>query len=150
VLRIKSPQDVGAALVFVTVGIAGIYFGSDLRFGTPGAMGPGFFPTILSWIVLAIGIIVGVKALSVEGPPIEPFKLRPAAIILVAILGFGYLIDMVGLAITAALLTLFTAFARRDVNLLETLLLAAGLALFCVLLFVYALSQPFPAWWGRP
>ena len=48
-----------------------------------------------------------------------------------------------------ALLTVLAGHARRDVNLWETLLLAAGLALFCVGLFVYALSQPFPAWWGR-
>jgi hypothetical protein len=35
------------------------------------------------------------------------------------------------------------------VNLWEALLLAATLALFSVALFVYGLSQPFPAWWGR-
>jgi hypothetical protein len=55
----------------------------------------------------------------------------------------------VGLAITAALLTVLAGYARRDVRPLETLLLAAALALFCVGLFVYGLSQPFPAWWGR-
>lgn len=148
-LRIKSPQDVGAALVFLAVGIAGIYLGGDLDFGSPGAMGPGFFPIVLSWIILAIGVVVGAKGLSVEGPPIEPFKLRPLIVILAAILAFGALIDMIGLAITAGLLTVLAGFARRDVNLVETLLLAVGLALFCVLLFVYALSQPFPAWWGR-
>ena len=53
------------------------------------------------------------------------------------------------LAITAALLSVLAAFARRKVNLLETALLAIGLALFSVGLFVYGLSQPFPAWWGR-
>jgi hypothetical protein len=47
------------------------------------------------------------------------------------------------------LLTILAGFARRDVNLLETIFLGTGLALFSVLLFVYALSQPFPAWWGR-
>ena len=34
-------------------------------------------------------------------------------------------------------------------NLKETLLLAVGLALFAVGVFVYALKQPLPAWWGR-
>ena len=34
-------------------------------------------------------------------------------------------------------------------NLTETLLLAAGLALFVVGVFVYGLTQPLPAWWGR-
>jgi uncharacterized membrane protein YidH (DUF202 family) len=70
-------------------------------------------------------------------------------VIIAAILAFGFLIDKIGLALTAALLTILAGYARRDVNLGETLLLAAALALFSVGLFVYGLSQPFPAWWGR-
>jgi Tripartite tricarboxylate transporter TctB family len=147
--RIKSPQDVGAAVVFMAIGLAGVYFGSDLSFGTAARMGPGYFPIILSWTIFAIGAVVGFKGLTIEGPRIEPVQLRPILIIIAAILAFGYVIEKLGLAITAALLTVLAGYARRDVNLWETLLLAAGLALFCVGLFVYALSQPFPAWWGR-
>ncbi len=147
--RIKSPQDVGAAVVFMAIGLAGVYFGSDLNFGTAARMGPGYFPIILSWIIFGIGVVVGFKGLTIDGPPIDPIQVRPILVIVVSILMFGYLIDKVGLAITAALLTVLAGYARRDVSLLETLLLAAGLALFCVGLFVYALSQPFPAWWGR-
>jgi hypothetical protein len=147
--RIRSPQDIGAAVVFMAIGLAGIYFGSDLRFGSAGNMGPGFFPVILSWLIFAIGVIVGFKGLSIEGPSIEPVQLRPILVVVSAILIFGLVVERLGLAITAALLTILAGFARRDVNLVETLLLAAGLALFSVLLFVYGLSQPFPAWWGR-
>jgi hypothetical protein len=147
--RIKSPQDVGAAVIFMAIGLAGLYFGSDLATGTAARMGPGYFPVILSWVILGIGVVVGFKGLTLEGPAIEPIRLRPILVIVSAILLFGYLIDKLGLAITAALLTVLAGYARRDVNLWETLLLAAGLALFCVGLFVYALSQPFPAWWGR-
>jgi uncharacterized membrane protein YidH (DUF202 family) len=148
-LRIKSPQDLGAAVVFIAIGIAGVYFGRELQFGTAARMGPGYFPVLLSWVIIGIGVIVGFKALTIEGPRIEPLQLRPIFIIVAAILAFGYLIDRIGLAITAVLLTVLAGFARRDMNLLETILLGAGLALFSVLLFVYALSQPFPAWWGR-
>jgi hypothetical protein len=148
-VRIKSPQDFGAAVVFAAIGVAGICFGRDLAFGRAAAMGPGYFPVVLSWIILGLGVVLGVRALSLEGPGIEPVQLRPLLVIVAAILGFGYLIDRVGLALTAALLTVLGAFARRDVNVWETLLLAAGLAVFAVLLFVYGLSQPFAAWWGR-
>jgi uncharacterized membrane protein YidH (DUF202 family) len=147
--RIKSPQDVGAAAVLVGVGLAGIYFGRDLALGSAARMGPGYFPVILSWIIVGIGLVVGFKGLTIEGPRIEPIQLRPILVIVAAILAFGFLIDRIGLALTAALLTVLAAFARRDVNLWETLLLAATLALFSVALFVYGLSQPFPAWWGR-
>jgi hypothetical protein len=148
-LRIKSPQDVGAAVVFMAIGLAGLYFGSDLAFGSAARMGPAFFPVILSCVIFGIGVACAFKGLTIEGPPIEPVHLRPILVIVAGILGFGYLVERIGLAITAALLTILAGFARRDVNLVETLLLAGGLALFSVGLFVYALSQPFPAWWGR-
>ena len=148
-VRIKSPQDAGAAVVFMVIGLAGAYLGSDLAFGTSARMGPGYFPIILSWTIFAIGVIVGLKALTVEGPAIEPVQLRPMLVIIAAIVAFGYLVERLGLAITAALLTVLAGYARRDVSLWETLLLAAGLAVFSVALFVYGLSQPFPAWWGR-
>ena len=148
-LRVKSPQDLGAGLVFMLIGLAGLYFGSELAFGTASRMGPGYFPTVLSILILAIGIIVGLRGLSVEGPPVEPVQLRPIAFVVAAILIFGCSDRVVGLALTAVLLTLFAAFARRDVKLSETLLLGAGLAIFAVAVFVYVLGQPLPAWWGR-
>jgi len=147
--RIKSPQDAGAAVVFMVIGLAGAYLGSDLAFGTSARMGPGYFPIILSWTIFAIGVIVGLRGLTIEGPAIEPVQLRPLLVIIAAIVAFGYLVERLGLAITAALLTVLAGYARRDVSLWETLLLAAGLAVFSVALFVYGLSQPFPAWWGR-
>ena len=49
-VRVKSPQELGAAVVFLVIGLAGIYFGRELVFGTASRMGPGYFPTLLSWI----------------------------------------------------------------------------------------------------
>ncbi len=148
-VRVKSPQDLGAGAVFVLIGVAGLYFGRELAFGTAARMGPGYFPTLLSILILAIGIIVAIRGLTTEGPPIEPVQLRPIAMIIAAILIFGVLIDVVGLALTALLLTVFAAYARREVKLTETILLGAGLAAFTVAVFVYLLGQPLPAWWGR-
>jgi hypothetical protein len=148
-VRVKSPQDVGAGVVFVLIGLAGLYFGRELAFGTAARMGPGYFPILLSVLILAIGIIVAIRGLTTEGPPIEPVQLRPIAMIIAAILIFGVLIDVVGLALTALLLTVFAAYARREVKLTETILLGAGLAVFTVAVFVYLLGQPLPAWWGR-
>jgi hypothetical protein len=148
-LRVRSPQDLGAAVVFIVIGAAGLYFGQDLAFGSAARMGPGYFPVILSCLILGVGLVLVFKSLAVDGPPIEPVHLRPLFAILAAILGFGVLIDRIGLALTTAFLTIGAAYARRQVDLKETLFLAGGLALFAVGVFVYGLSQPLPAWWGR-
>jgi len=149
VFRVRSPQDLGAGAVFLLIGAAGAYFGNDLAFGTASRMGPAYFPVLLSWLIILIGVIVGFRGLTIEGPQIEPVQLRPILFVVAAILLFGYLIDTIGLALTALALTIVAAYARRDASLSEALLLGAGLAMFAVLVFVYALSQPLPAWWGR-
>jgi hypothetical protein len=148
-VRVRSPQDLGAGLVFVLIGLAGIVFGQDLTTGSAARMGPGYFPMLLSGLIIAIGLVLAVRGLVLNGPPIERIHLRPLFAIVAAVLVFGALIDRAGLAITATLITIGAAYARREVNVKETVLLAAGLALFTVGIFVYALAQPLPAWWGR-
>jgi hypothetical protein len=142
-VRVKSPQDVGSGVVFLLIGLAGLGFGRDLAFGTAGRMGPGYFPMLLSALIIVVGLVVAFKGLTIEGPPIEPVQLRPICLI------FGLLIDSIGLALTAILLTIFAAYARPEVNLRETIVLGIGLALFTVVVFVYVLGQALPAWWGR-
>jgi hypothetical protein len=135
--------------VFVLIGAGGILFGQDLAFGSAARMGPGYFPTLLSWLIIAIGLVLAVKSIATDGPPIPPVHLRPLVAIVAAILAFGLLIDWIGLALTATVLIIGAAYARRDVDRTETLLLAIGLALFTVGVFVYLLKQPLPPWWGR-
>ena len=147
--RVKSPRDFGAAVLFLTIGIAGVYFGRDLTFGNASKMGPGYFPTILSCIIVVIGAVVGLKSLVIEGPPLEPTKLRPILVILFSIATFGYLIERIGLAITVAGVAIFAAYARSAVNLRETVTLALCLSGFAIGVFAYALGQPLPIWWGN-
>ena len=148
-VRIRSPQDLGAAVVFIAIGIAGLVFGQDLAFGTSAKMGPGYFPTILSGMIIAIGALLLVNSLVVDGPSIERVQFRPLFFIVVAIVSFGYLIQLLGLAITAIIMTVVAAYARREVKLRENLWLGAGLALFAVLVFIYGLSQPLQiGWWA--
>ena len=147
--RIKSPQDFGSAIIFLLMGLAGLYFGKDLHYGSAGHMGPGYSPFILSWMIIGIGVIVGLLSLSIEGPEIEPPQFRPLFFVLLSVVVFGYMMSYVGLAITGVVMTLIAAFARREVKLFESLLLGIGLSIGCVLIFAYGLGQPLPAWWGE-
>ena len=47
-LRVKSPQDLGAGVMFTLIGVAGYYFGRDLAFGSAARMGPGLLPQCCS------------------------------------------------------------------------------------------------------
>ncbi len=148
-VRVKSPQDFGAGAVFIAIGVAGIVLGSDLPMGTAGRMGAGYFPMLLSSLIILIGLITGARGLSIEGPPIDRFHLRPLAFILGAIAISGYLLNWTGLLITTVIVTGLAALARPNANLGEAALLGLGIGLFAIGVFVYALNQPLPAWWGR-
>ena len=147
--KIKGPQDMGAAIVFMVIGIAGLVFGQDLAFGTSAKMGPGYFPMILSTLILLLGAGLLIHSFIVAGPDIDPVKFRPLFFIVVSILAFGYLLELLGLALTSVIMTVVAAYAGREVKLSENIWLGVGLAVFAVLVFVYGLSQPLPiGWWA--
>jgi hypothetical protein len=147
-LRVKSPQDFGSAIVIILIGAAGVYFGSELTMGTAGRMGPGYFPRLLSWLIIAVGLFIGLKSLIIDGPPIQPPQWRPMLFCLAAIILFGYMMKYVGLFLTAIALVIVAAYARPKVNLIETLIFGVAMSIGTILIFVYALGQPLPAWWG--
>jgi hypothetical protein len=147
-VRIKSPQDLGAAIVFILIGAAGLYFGKDLRYGTAARMGAGYFPFWLSACIIGFGVIIGLRALVLKGPEIEAPQFRPMLFVVVSTVAFGYLIEYVGLAISTLVLVGIAAYAQRQVNIKETVLLAVGMVAFVIIVFVWALKQPLPVWWG--
>ncbi len=145
-VSIKSPQDFGAALLFIAFGACGIYFGLDLDRGTASDMGPAFFPYYLSICVIVIGLIVGGRALVFDGPAIERVQIRPLAMVVIATLVFGYVIEYIGIVAGTMGMVVIAAYARRAVDLKETLILGAVITLFVIAVFVWALHQPLPLW----
>jgi hypothetical protein len=148
-VRVRSAQDFGAGLFFVLIGGGGLVFGSDLAFGSNRSMGPGYFPTIISILIIGLGLIVAFRALVVDGPPIEAIRLRPVLFLLGSLLVFALSINVMGVVISAILLVLVSAYARRDVNLVEAIVFGVLITAAILVLFVYGLGQPLPIWWGR-
>ena len=147
-LRIKSPQDVGAAATFILIGIAGLWFGREYELGTTSQMGPGYMPMLLSVGLILFGVIVGLRAVTVQGPAFERIRWRSVLLILAAIVVFALLIETAGLLAATFAIVVLAACASGESSWKETIGLAVFLAVFCVLVFVYALRQPIPVLWG--
>lgn len=146
---IRSPQDFGAGLLFILIGCAGLFFGRELAFGSARAMGPGYFPTVVSGLIIALGIFIAGRGLALNGPAIERLQLRPILMIVIALAIFGYLIAKIGVVLTSIALIMVTAYARPNVRVVETLAFAVAMTVFIVAVFVFGLGQPMPLWWGR-
>jgi len=144
--RVKNPQDFWAGLLFLVIGIGAAYLGRNYTFGTATKMGPGYLPTVLSWGLAGVGIILILRALVENGLRIEPSLYRPQFFILLAIVVFGLLIERVGLAPSVIVVACIASFASTETRWTETAILTVGLAVFCSLLFVKLLGQPLSIW----
>jgi len=149
-IKVKSPRDFGAGLLFIIIGLGGFWFGRNLNIGVASRMGPGYFPMMLSGLIAAIGLLTIAKSFTLEGPELEKPQLRPLFFIVLSMLAFGYLIERIGLALSVAVMIIIAAFARRaKFNIKETLALGLGMGIFAVFVFIYGLGQSLPAWWGK-
>jgi len=148
-IRVKNPHDLGAAVLLLFFGAAGLWFGREYALGTASRMGPGYTPMLLCGGLIIFGLVIGLRALGrgksrTRGPGIEKIGWRTNLLILAAILSFAVLIRTAGLAPATFVTTLLTAMASTESRWKETIGLALFLSLLCVLVFVYALRQSMP------
>ena len=142
-LKIRAPQDLGAAAIFLVIGLVGLYFGAGLggmRLGNQ--LGSGSMPRALCWISLGFGVVMLVRAFVIKGPPIAHIPWRAVVIVSAAVVLFGALIEFVGYVPAAILAPLLSSFALKDSRWRESTLFAVLLAAGATLLFITALGQP--------
>ncbi|MFM8677995.1 MAG: tripartite tricarboxylate transporter TctB family protein [Alphaproteobacteria bacterium] len=142
-------QNVLGGLLLVLFGILGLALGSALEPGTLRRMGPGFFPRVLSWLLVGIG--AGVAMSGARDPAAErvaPGEWRPLAMVTIALLCFQLFIDRLGLVAATVAVVGIAALGGRETRWPEVAALAALLAVGSALLFVVALDLPIPLW-GR-
>lgn len=149
-IRVKNTQDFWAGILFLVVGALALWFGRHYAFGTATKMGPGYLPTVLSWMLVLIGLFLSLRALMEEGAPIEGSLFRPQFFVLLAIVVFAGLIERFGIVPAVIVVTVLAAMASREMRWKETIAFAVGLAVLCVALFVYLLGQPLAAWSWSP
>lgn len=145
-IKIRSPRDFWAGVIFLVIGIGAAVVGSDYPMGTGGRMGAGYFPMVLSILLSILGFAIMATGFIAEGPPIDKFALRPLFFILFAVVIFGLLAKVLGLAMSIIALVIVSAFGGHEFRLKEALIAGIVLAAFCVLVFVYGLKLPFPPW----
>ena len=146
VMRIRSPKDFWAGLIFVAIGGGFVLLAQQYRLGDMHRMGPAMFPTLVGALLAALGLIMALRSFARDGAPISDFHARPIVVSLLAIVLFGIALQWLGLVAAVAVLVLIGANAARDVRQLDNLALAAGMIVFSVAVFVWLLGLPLPLW----
>lgn len=145
-IRIRAPKDFCAGLLFVGIGVLGALMASGYAFGSALRMGPGFFPTLLSWSTIALGALIALRSFALDGDAIAHVGLRPLVLVLASIVVFGVLVTTAGLVIATIATVVVGGLASREIGWVELIVLGVGLAAFCAIVFVLGLNQPFDLW----
>ena len=143
---IRINQDFVSGLMFAGWGIAGLWIGRDYPIGSALRMGPGYVPRLLCWALIALGAIIAIKGAMVVGEKIERWHWRPMIVVSIAVLAFAFLLEPGGLLAATLAIVVIGAFGGPEFRLVESLVLAAGLAVGAIVIFVYGLKLPMPIW----
>jgi hypothetical protein len=141
-IRLRSPQDLAAGLFLVAVAVLAYALAADLPMGRAVRMGPGYLPTVLSWLLGGLGLIIAARGFTVDGPRLERWYWRPLIALTLSLLVFAGLLERAGLVIAILAAVTVSSFAAPRPRLVTVALLALVLALACAGLFKYVLGLP--------
>lgn len=150
-LQIRNPKEFWSGIMFTIFGASALLIGREYTIGSAGRMGPGYFPTVLSGILALLGLIAIVRSFFGKGEPLGEFAIKETALILVAVVLFGFLLRGAGLVVAVPALVMVSAYASGKFEWKSSLMLAIGGAIFCAAVFVLGLGVPMPiagSWFG--
>jgi hypothetical protein len=145
-MHIRAPKDFWSGVMFIAFAAVALLAARGYSLGAAGRMGPGYFPILLGSVLALIGLILVVRSFVIDGETVSRIKVWPLAIIAVAVILFGVLLQPLGLILSLALVTVVSAFASRESKPLEVAALTCVLLAFAVGVFVYGLRLPLPVW----
>ncbi len=88
-MRVRAGQELATGLLFILIGGAALYIGADYPMGIPQRPGTGVLPRILSWCLVATGLVLLLQAVVIDATVLKraapTFLIATAASIAVAL-----------------------------------------------------------------
>lgn len=138
-----NKTDAAAGILFILIGL---YFGVQslgMEIGTSLRMGPGYFPLVLSGLLIGLGLLILVSAFKSVAEEMTAHAWRGMLFILPAPIFFGLTVRGLGFVPSIFFTTLIAAMASLKMKIVPALVLSFGVMVFCTLVFSYALGLPF-------
>ena len=140
----NNNRDFLAGLFYIFIGASGWYMALDYPFGSALRMGPGYFPIVLSAIMICFGILImlmGVKNnIKLKGN----WSIRALIVLPIATAAFGWLMEEAGFIPAMLVLIPLSAASGREFEWKEISMLTVGLTILCTLMFIEGLGLPYP------
>jgi hypothetical protein len=145
----RIERDIVAALMFMAIAAAGFVGAAHLRIGSAANMGSGYFPLLVSALLLIVAsalLIRSVRSGKIAPAPIllERQELHGAGMILLSVFLFAALCDSLGMPLTIVLCTIVASKARGSISLGRAAVFGVALAAGSWLAFNQGLGLRFP------
>ena len=147
----RNAKDFWTGVVYIAIGAAAIFIGRDYGMGTAMKMGPAYFPVILSGLLILIGAISVIRSFLKPGTPVGTVAWKGLALVIASTVLFGFVVRGAGMIIALPLMVILSAYASTRFRWKYALALAAGVTVFCILVFQVGLGVPLPilgSWFG--
>ena len=113
---IKNPKDFWAGVLYIAFGATAIIIALNYPSGTAGRMGPGYFPRALGILLIALGLVLTLRALRLQGtaPTFPSFK--PLLVVIGSVVVFGVAAPPLGLVAATILLVIVSSAASDELH----------------------------------
>lgn len=144
--RVDSRDLIGGGLITLAGAWAMHHSLTSFNIGTAARMGPGYFPALVSGLLVLCGLMIMIPALLRAGPR-PRLELRPLLWISLSVLAFALLLPF-GLVPAIVVQTLVAGLSDCRLSWKGSLLLAGVLSVGATLIFVVGLGVILPifAW----
>lgn len=138
-----TPDLLGGALM-AAVGLFFALYGSQYTFGTAQRMGPGWFPVVLGWVLLVLGILIALPAWFRRGTKIE-VQWSNLLWCTLGLIVFAMTLHWLGVVV-ASIFTALIALIPSPMPLRTRLTISVVVAIIVTLIFPIGLNMILPLW----
>ena len=135
-----------SGLFLIGVGSFAFWISLDYPAGVASQMESGYFPRLLSALLVILGVAVCVSGVRGAGERIEFGSLRPLLAIPASALVFGFGVQTLGIVVASAAACMVASLGAKEVRWGEALLVSLLLGGIAAVIFVVGLGLRFPIW----
>ena len=142
-IKARFARDTVGGLFFTAIGLAFVLGAQALPMGDASRMASGYFPRLLGYCLIFLGLVISLKGTFSAKKPHEiiyRFDLKKLIILGAALLAFAFLLEPAGLLIALSVLVFVSSFAGERRSLKNALLLTFAIDIFVVVIFVGAIG----------
>ena len=142
-LHARLARDPVGGLFFAAIGLAFVLGSNHLPMGEAARMASGYFPRLLGYCLIFIGLVISIRGTFSEKKSHEiiyRFALKKVLLIGIALLAFAFLLEPAGLWIALSVLVFISSFASEKRGIREALILTVVIDLLVAAVFVGAIG----------